>query len=352
MKIAKRAPGCKHNTHSDFSFAKANTIAEDMRIVLICAVLLAGAAWPANVASPFTAWKRVSTTPILSPEGGGFEAAGVFNPAVIEHGGQIVMIYRAQDKKGISRLGYATSSDGIHFRRDAGPVLSPEAPYEKNGGLEDPRLVKIGGTYYLTYTGYNGVDAQLCLAKSTDLKHWERMGVILPANRGRWNVHWTKSGAILSEKINGHYWMYFMADAAGEGANQMGVAYSDDLVHWTESLDHPILGHRQGQFDAKVVEPGPPPVLTEKGILLIYNGADNKLAYRTGWALFDRTDPSRVIARAENPIFGPQELWETTGQVPNVVFVEGLLRRPDRWIFYYGGADKYIGAASAALAWR
>ena len=312
-----------------------------MRVFATAALLLA-----ASVAVPFTAWKRVSTEPILAPQGDGFEAAGVFNPAVVKRGQDIVMIYRAQDKKGTSQLGYAVSHDGIHFTRDAKPVLSPEAPYEKNGGVEDPRLVNIDGTYYLTYTGYNRVDAQLCLAKSNDLKHWERLGVILPANRGRWNVHWTKSGAILSEKVNGHYWMYFMGDAPGEGANQMGVAWSDDLLHWTEPLDHPVLGHRTGKFDAKVVEPGPPPVMTSKGILLIYNGGDSRLAYRTGWALFERTDPSRVIARADHSIFGPEETWEKAGQVPNVVFVEGLLQRPDRWLFYYGGADKYVGVVS------
>jgi predicted GH43/DUF377 family glycosyl hydrolase len=306
----------------------------------------------AGVTVPLTHWKRLTPGPILGPQGDGFEAAGVFNPAVIKRGEDIVMIYRAQDRQGTSRLGYAVSRDGIHFTRDPEPVLSPEAPYEKNGGVEDPRLVAIDGIYYLTYTGYNRVDAQLCLAKSTDLKHWQRLGVIMPANRGRWNVHWTKSGAILNQKINGRYWMYFMGDAAGEGANQMGVASSDDLLHWTEPLDHPVLGHRAGKFDAKVVEPGPPPVMTSKGILLIYNGGDDKLAYRTGWALFDRNDPARVIARAENPVFGPEETWEKTGQVPNVVFMEGLLERPGSWLFYYGAADKYVGVASAVPAWR
>jgi predicted GH43/DUF377 family glycosyl hydrolase len=323
-----------------------------MRVVRLITLLLAGIALASNLRIPLTGWKRVSDQPLLAPRGTGFEAAGVFNPAVIQHDDDVVMIYRAQDRSGTSRLGYAVSRDGLHFTRDSEPVLSPEAPYEKNGGVEDPRLVQIDGVYYLTYTGYNRVDAQLCLAKSNDLKHWQRLGVILPANRGRWNVHWTKSGAILNEKVNEHYWMYFMGDAAGEGANQMGVAYSDDLLHWTEPLDHPILGHRAGKFDAKVVEPGPAPVMTSKGILLIYNGGDDHLAYRTGWALFDRNDPSRVIARAETPVFGPERAWEKFGQVPNVVFVEGLLIQPHRWLFYYGGADKYVGAVSAVPAWQ
>jgi beta-1,2-mannosidase len=93
----------------------------------------------------------------------------------------LVMLYRAQDAAGTSRLGYAESSDGIQFARRAEPVLSPEADYEKDGGVEDPRLQRFGDTYYLTYTGYNKKDAQLCLATSQDLIHWERKGVILPA---------------------------------------------------------------------------------------------------------------------------------------------------------------------------
>jgi predicted GH43/DUF377 family glycosyl hydrolase len=315
-------------------------------------LIFAFAAMAATVDSPFTPWTRVSQKPILQPEGNGFESAGVFNPAVVRQGSKVVMIYRAQDRAGTSRLGYASSLDGIHFTQKTSPVLSPEAPYEKDGGVEDPRLVKIGADYYLTYTGYNKVDAQLCLAKSTDLIHWTRLGVIIPANKGRWNVHWTKSGAIVNEKIGGHYWMYWMGDAAGEnGGNQMGVAYSDDLIHWTEPLDRPILPHRSGMFDSRVVEPGPPPVLTDRGILLIYNGADDKLVYRTGWALFDKADPTKVLARSNSPIFAPQEQWEKVGQVPNVVFVEGMLMEANRWLFYYGGADRNVGVAATRLKW-
>jgi len=142
---------------------------------------------------PFNTWHRATNAPILSPQGDAWESAGTFNPAVIIHQGKFVMLYRAQDKNGTSRLGYAESRDGIHFTRRSEPVLFPEAYYEKDGGVEDPRLVKIGETYYLTYTGYNKKDAQLCLATSQDLIHWERKGVILPAYKGHWNVGWTKS---------------------------------------------------------------------------------------------------------------------------------------------------------------
>jgi beta-1,2-mannosidase len=303
---------------------------------------------------PFGKWSRASKDPILWPQGDGFESAGVFNPAVIKQGAEFVMLYRAQDRGGTSRLGYATSSDGIHFHRRAQPVLWSDASYEKGGGTEDPRLVKIGGTYYLTYTGYNNVDgtgpnhqdAQLCLATSQDLIHWQRHGVIMPAYRGKWNVGWTKSGAIVHVKIEEKYWMYYLGDARDRGS-QMGVAYSQDLLHWTEALDHPVLSSRPGYFDSKVVEPGPPPLLTDDGIFLLYNGADDKLNYSTGWALFDKHDPTKLLARAERPVFRPEREWERVGQVPNVVFVEGLARQGDEVFFYYGGADKFVGVAIA-----
>ena len=313
-------------------------------VVLILFIFLTVGASP-NL--PRGEWQRLNGgNPILGPQGAGFESAGVFNPAVIKKDGKFIMLYRAQDKNGTSRLGYAHSTDGIHFIRRSEPVLVPEASYEKDGGVEDPRLVKIGSTYYLTYTGYNKREAQLCLATSKDLLHWQRQGVIMPANRGRWNVGWTKSGAILTEKVGGKYWMYYMADPAKD-VNEMGVAFSTDLLHWQEALDQPVLRRRPGQFDAKVVEPGPPPIMTSDGILLIYNGADERTVYATGWVLFDKNDPTKVMARSDQPIFTVEQEWEKLGQVPNVVFVEGLVRDGNRWLFYYGGADKYVGVATA-----
>jgi predicted GH43/DUF377 family glycosyl hydrolase len=172
----------------------------------------------------------------------------------------------------------------------------------------------------------------------------------MPANKGTWNVRWTKAGAIVPRKVNGRYWMYYMGDAADGGHDQMGVAVSDDLLTWTDALDEPVLKRRgPGYFDTRVVEPGPPPIMTRDGILLIYNGADDNLVYRTGWVLFDKNDPTKVLARSDKPIFGPEHGWETTGQVPNVVFVEGMVKQGSRLLFYYGGADSTTGVAQAKL---
>jgi len=295
----------------------------------------------------FRDWKRVSETPILSPSESAFESSGTFNPAVIRRGGKFVMLYRAQDAAGTSRLGYAESTNGVRFTKRFGAVLAPEAEYERGGGVEDPRLIDLGGRYYLTYTGYNRKDAQLCLAESMDLIHWKRLGVILPAYQGKWNRGWTKSGAIVSERIAGKYWMYWLGTAADK-TDQMGISSSTDLLHWTEELDVPVLPRRPGKFDSRVVEPGPPPLFTSKGIVLIYNGADDKLVYRTGIAVFDRNDPRKVLYRSDEPVFGPDMEWEKVGQVPNVVFVEGMAKRGKEWLFYYGGADKFVGVASAS----
>lgn len=297
---------------------------------------------------PFRDWHRILDTPILAPRGTGWESAGTFNPAVVIRGDKIVMLYRAQDKQGTSRLGYAESTDGIHFTRRDEPVLSPSEAYEENGGVEDPRLVQFGETYYLTYTGYNKKDAQLCLATSTDLIHWNRKGVIIPANKGNWNVKWTKSGAIVPEKIDGKYWMYFLGTSA-DNKDQAGLAYSEDLMHWTEATKTPVLPVRPGQFDSRVAEPGPSPIVTPSGIVLVYNGADDKLVYRTGVAIFDRQDPRKLLWRSDQPIFQPEKEWERVGQVPNVVFVEGMLKRGERYLFYYGAADKYVGVAETPI---
>src|SRR6266852_1146395 len=266
------------------SFATHAARASAVTVVVLIA-LAAVSAVPST--PPFGMWTRLSIDPIVSPRGEGFESAGTFNPSVVKKDGKYVMLYRAQNHNGTSSLGYATSSDGIHFNRRPEPVMVSETPYEKGGGVEDPRLQKIGNTYYL-------------------------------------------------------------ADAQGKDS-QMGVAYSEDLLHWTEALDHPLLSSRSGSFDSQVVEPGPPPVMTSEGIFLIYNGADDKLVYSTGWVLFDKKDPTKVLARAEEPAFAPEKEWEKVGQVPNVVFVEGLVRDGKRWLFYYGGADKHVGVATAPI---
>lgn len=294
---------------------------------------------------------RLSEKPLLSP-GRTWTEFGLFNPTAIRVDGKTVLLFRAQDAKHTSRIGYADSADGIHFKVRPEPVLSPDADYEKGGGVEDPRVVQIRGTYYLTYTGYDLHSAQLCLATSNDLIHWARKGVILPAYKGTWNEQWTKSGAIIPEQINGKWWMYYLGtkkDQDGKARDYMGLAESDDLLHWKDATPQPVLDRRPAAFDSRVMEPGPAPFITPTGILLFYNGANENLVYGPGWVLFDKSDPKHVIARADQPFILPMLEWEKVGNVPNVIFLEGALQNSSSaraldFTGYYGGADKYVGA--------
>jgi beta-1,2-mannosidase len=293
---------------------------------------------------------RLSDQPILEP-GPPWSSTGLFNPAAVKYKGKTVLLFRATDAKMISRIGYADSADGLHFKVRPQPVLEPEAPYEQGGGVEDPRLVRIGDTFYLTYTGYNGKDAQLCLAISKDLIHWHRQGVILPAYQGSWNTKWTKSGAILPNKVKDRWWMYYLGtrtDPDGQDRDYMGLASSPDLLHWTDATTAPVLPRRHGAFDSRVMEPGPAPILTSAGILLLYNGASDSLTYGPAWALFDREDPSKPLARADRPFLLPELEWEKKGVVPNVIFIEGLIGK----VAYYGAADHVIGAARLTITIR
>ncbi len=283
---------------------------------------------------PTGSWIKYSGNPILLPQGQGFESRAVFNPAAIVRDHSIYLLYRAQDRQGVSRIGLARSRDGLHFERLAQPVLTPEHDYERRG-VEDPRIVQFGDTYYLTYTAYDGQAAKLALATSKDLIHWKEQGLLLP------KLYWSKSGAIVPRKINGHYLMYF-------GDRDIWLATSTDLLHWTVRPE-PVMRPRMASFDSLGVEPGPPPLLTDRGILLFYNGWDDSLTYRTGRVLFSLEDPTKILERSDQPLLQPTEQWERIGQVPKqVLFVEGLINWKGAWYLYYGGGDSRIGVALAS----
>lgn len=286
--------------------------------------------------------------PILAPANEGFDSKNTYNPALIKERDTVIMLYRAETKDDeiTGRIGLALSKDGIEFLRHPEPIMEPEYDYEKRG-VEDPRIAKIGKTYYMTYTGYDGETAKLCLATSKNLVTWKKRGPLFeefPFSKNG-SKNWTKSGAILPVKIKkgefaGKYIMYF-------GDSNIWMAYSNDMLHW-EYVEEPVLKPRRGSFDSILVEPGPSPIITDFGIILIYNSAgleNGVMKYKTGIAAFDREDPTKLIARTREPILHPTYEWEIKGWVDNVVFVEGLIEYGDRTYLYYGGADRYIGLA-------
>ena len=295
----------------------------------------------AQFSLPFKEMKRVPENPILSPTSLTWESKDLFNPTSIEVNGKIALLYRAEDSTGIgiwngtSRIGLAWSENGIHFKREEKPVLEPSEPYELPGGCEDPRVVKIENTFYLTYTAYDGKTARLCLASSKDLYNWTKHGPMFP------ELGWTKAGVIVPEKIGEKYYMYF-------GEYGAWLASSPDLLNWELVQEDHILPKRKNMFDSNITECGPTPIITDQGILVVYNGAektDEGRIYRTGYAYFSKQDPQKLLYRCSEPFFYPMEFSEKTGQVTNVVFVEGLTLFKGKWYMYYGMADSHIGVA-------
>lgn len=282
-------------------------------------------------------FQKYDGNPIITPRGSSWESKDVFNPAAWSDADSVYLFYRAEDSTGIgrwngtSRIGLATSSDGIRFDRRTEPLLEPTEPWELPGGMEDPRIVHIDSTFYLTYTAYDGETARLALATSPDLKSWTKHGLVFSDST------WTKSGAILPHQVDGKWWMYF-------GDTNIWVAHSEDLINWN-AIEEPVIKPREGFFDSRLVEPGPQPLMTNRGILLLYNAADQDLVYRPGQALFDANDPSRLIDRSESSFMEPDLKLEQEGQVPNVVFIEGLVQHQNTWYLYYGMGDSGIGVA-------
>ena len=305
-------------------------------------LLLLASCQPAELA-PSNDWQlgpfvKHPANPILLPQGNTWEAKDIFNPAAWTDGETITLLYRAEDTTGIghwngtSRIGLGTSTDGVHFDREPDPVFIPTEDYELPGGAEDPRLVKVNGTFYLTYTAYDGKNARLALASSPDLRNWTRHGILFP------QLEWSKSGAILTTQVAGKYWMYF-------GDTDIWAAYSENLIQWT-LIEDPVLKRRSGMFDSRLVEPGPPPLRTNDGILLLYNGADQDLVYKSGQALFDPADPTKLLKRSDTPFLEPDAQLEKEGQIANVVFIEGLVHYKSAWYLYFGMGDSGIGVAT------
>ena len=278
------------------------------------------------------------SVPILVPEN---DEGQVCNPTVIPFGDRLAMIYRC--RFGRSRLCLAFSDDGRNFTRYASnPVLSPGDSFDKRA-CEDPRVVKFGDLFYLAYVGF-GTQMSQCLATSKDLIHWEKQGRVLDPKD--WNSGGVKAAVIVPEKINGQYIMYFLGQKQA-WHTQLGMAVSDDLLHWSQPLDHPVMEPREGNFDSDGVEPGPTPVVLPEGILLIYNGWNSGHTHRTGWVLFSKEDPSKILKRCQEPFIQPTFPYELHHPPSdfNVTFTEGCAFYKGLWRFYYGAMDHSIGLA-------
>lgn len=307
-----------------------------------------------------------------------WEEYATFNPAAVVRAGKVYLLYRAEDASGdaeighhTSRLGLAESSDGLHFTRRPTPVLYPacddQTRYEWPGGVEDPRIVETeDGTYVLTYTQWNRDVPRLAVATSKDLLTWVKHGPAFGrALGGKYLNVESKSGAIVSRlaggrlvamKVNGKYWMYF-------NVPHVLVATSDNLLDWTileDAAAQPlrVLSPRPGYFDSWLVEAGPPAILTNHGIVFLYNAGNSRAygdaalperVYTGGQALFDARNPIKLLRRSAKPFIQPTEPYERTGQYKEgTTFTEGLVRFRGRWLLYYGTADSRVGVARSS----
>jgi len=290
--------------------------------------------------------KRMSDEPILSPiESNKWESKAVFNCAVHYENGIFHMYYRASDNvfqlntdkpeeknKFVSVIGYATSANGVDFSRQEQPLIVGKTEQEK-WGVEDPRITKIDGIYYMLYTGFGGRDwddFKICMVKSRDLLTWEGHEVVLDESN--------KDAALFPEKINDKYVMLHrrMPD--------IWISYSDDLKEWT---DHKaIMSPIKNTWESKKIGIAGPPIKREDGWLLIYHAVDKNHVYRLGAVLLDLDDPSKITAKLAEPILEPELIWEKEGLVPNVVFSCGAVEVNDNYYVYYGGADTHIGVAT------
>ncbi|MDT0685923.1 glycoside hydrolase family 130 protein [Autumnicola psychrophila] len=306
-----------------------------------------------------------------------WQSMATFNPAAIVKDGKINVLYRAEQDRHTdsigghtSRIGLATSEDGITYERAEKPIFYPDnddqKEFEWTGGTEDPRIVESeDGTYVLTYTQWNRKIPRLALATSKDLKNWTKHGpVFQDFQDGKYHDMDTKSGAIVTRlkdgklvatKINGKYYMYF-------GVPHIWLATSTDLVDWEPVEDYagnlaPVLSPRPGYFDSWLVEAGPPPVLTEDGIVVLYNAGNSKnigvedlgnRVYTSGQALFDANEPWKLLDRTDKPYLKPELPFEKSGQYKDgTTFVEGLTYFDGKWYLFYGTADSMVGMATA-----
>jgi predicted GH43/DUF377 family glycosyl hydrolase len=317
---------------------------------------------------------------VLSPSSLYFENEGVFNPAVLYEDGVIHLFYRALTKRNHSCLGHCIMESPLKIKtKSIHPFLKSSKDYE-SVGIEDPRIVKIDAIYYLTYTAFDGTNALGALALSTDLHEFYRWGLIVPLILKEEELHdkipakvcelsysnqlkldpntefiWDKNVMFFPRRIKGklcflHRIKPCILIVQIEDLNELNNTFWNNYLTKIKSfsLDCEKLHNK----DALYVGGGCPPVETDKGWLLIYHAVyeiNNELVYKAQCCLLDLEEPQKVIAYLPNVLFEPELVWESIGNVNNVVFPTGAIVISDTVYIYYGGGDREIGCASVNL---
>lgn len=238
----------------------------------------------------------------------------------------------------ISHLRLARSSDGVHFTVEAQPWLQGQPPYE-TFGVEDARISRIEGRFYVNYTAVSPMGIATALVSTDDFSSYERHGLIFaPANR---------DVTLLPEKVGGQYYGYHRPMPGGFGRLSIWVASSPNLRHWGELKL--VLESKPGDWEGGRVGGGAPPIKTEHGWLSIYHAADAQQRYCLGAFLTALDDPGRLLAHSRRPIFEPEMDYETHGFFGKVVFTCGATAEGDTLKLYYGAADEHMALAQASI---
>ncbi len=320
---------------------------------------------------------------ILEPTENNFENKSVLNPGVYQDGNTVHVIYRAINKEYISCLGYAQLEGPLKVvERWDTPYLAPKHRYERKG-VEDPRIVKIGNTFYLTYVVHDGKNALIAYSHGPNLFKLKKGGVISPQATydaisrlfvdsklkddyyffksyykdmvARDVFLWDKDGVLFPEKINGRFALIHRILPDIQVIYFNNFRQLKEIEYWKEyvkNLSKYVILEGMHGFEARNVGGGCPPIKTDLGWLLVYHGVEpmNKgRIYHAGVALLDLKDPTRTIARLPYPLFSPSRKWEKEGHVSNVVFPTGTSIFENRLYIYYGAADSYIAVISVGL---
>ena len=288
--------------------------------------------------------ERYQHNPILTKEDVPYPVATVHNAGVVKFKNKYIMIFRAHKHNGRSILGKAESDDGFTFKVDHQPFMVPAAEgifkeYEEYG-VEDPRIVFLEGEFLITYSAYSRHGVRIGLAKTKDFKSVQRFAFITEADY--------RNVVIFPEKFNG---MYVRLDRPHSEISpwSIWISYSPDLKYWGDSrlIMKPLAYH----WDEMKIGPGAPPIKTSRGWLNIYHGVFPTMdgsVYRLGVALHDLEDPARIIAVGDEWILQPEENYELTGYVHNVVFTCGAVPEEDGSVkIYWGGADQVMCVGTA-----
>ena len=307
--------------------------------------------------------RRSKYNPILSPDkDNSFESFSCFNGNAIEVGKNIHLLYRAQSLPetfenhhfSLSVIGKAVSPDGINFKARE-QFIFPEHQWERFG-LEDPRVTKINGKYFIFYTAlsvfpFAGDGIKVGLAISRDMKTVSEKHLVTPFN--------AKAMTLFPEKINGKYVALLTVNTDKPPTHICLAEFSKLEEIWSEkywkkwyaSLQKHILDIPHGEGDQ--IEIGAPPVKTKDGWLLIYshikNYFSNDKIFGIEGTLLDLKNPRKITGKTRGPILIPEESYEKYGQAHNVIFPSGALVKKDKLIVYYGATDTTCAVAEIPL---